>query len=115
MTRFILRAAIAALGLWLATEWLDGIVIDTPMTLLLAGVLLGIVNAVIKPIVILLTLPFTLITLGLFLMVVNAAMLGLVAALLPGMHIMGFWAAFFGALIVTIVSWVGWAAVGPRH
>jgi putative membrane protein len=115
MTRFILRAAIAALGLWLATEWLDGIAIDTPMTLLLAGVLLGIVNAVIKPIVILLTLPFTLITLGLFLMVVNAAMLGLVAALLPGMHIMGFWAAFFGALIVTVVSWAGWAAVGPRH
>lgn len=115
MTRFILRAAIAALGLWLATEWLDGIAIDTPMTLLLAGVLLGIVNAVIKPIVILLTLPFTLITLGLFLMVVNAAMLGLVAALLPGMHIMGFWAAFFGALIVTVVSWVGWAVVGPRH
>lgn len=115
MTRFILRAAIAALGLWLATEWLDGLSIDSPMNLLLAGVLLGIVNAVVKPIVILLTLPFTLVTLGLFLLVINAAMLGLVAALLPGMQIMSFWAAMLGALIVSIVSWVGWAVVGARH
>ena len=114
MTGFLLRAAIAALGLWLATEWLEGIAIDTPMTLLLAGILLGVVNAVVKPIVILLTLPFTLVTLGLFLLVINAAMLGLVAALLPGMHIMGFWAAMLGALIVSVVSWIGWAAVGPR-
>lgn len=115
MTKFLLRVAIAALGLWLATEWLDGLVIDTPGTLLLAGVLLGIVNAVVKPIVVLLTLPFTLFTLGLFLLVINAAMLGLVAALLPGMHIAGFWAAFFGALIVAVVSWIGWAVIGPRR
>jgi len=101
MTGFILRAAIAALGLWLATEWLDGLSIDSPMNLLLAGVLLGIVNAVVKPIVILL--------------VINAAMLGLVAALLPGMQIMSFWAAMLGALIVSAVSWVGWAVVGARH
>ncbi len=114
MTGFILRAAIAALGLWLATEWLEGLAIDAPLTLLLAGVLLGIVNAVVKPIVILLTLPFTLVTLGLFLLVINAAMLGLVAALLPGMHIAGFWTAMLGALVVSIVSWIGWAVVGPR-
>lgn len=113
MTRFVLRAAIAALGLWLASEWLDGVSVDTPATLLLAGVLLGIVNAVVKPIVVLLTLPFTLLTLGLFLLVINAAMLGLVAALLPGMQIAGFGAAFLAALIVTVVSWAGWAAVGP--
>lgn len=115
MTRFILRAAMAALGLWLATAWLEGLSIDSPVTLLMAGVLLGIVNAVVKPIVIVLTLPFTLVTLGLFLLVINAAMLGLVAALLPGMHIAGFWAAMLGALIVSIVSWIGWAAVGPRR
>ena len=76
------RAVIAALGLWLATEWVDGITIDSPATLLLAGLLLGIVNAFVRPLLVVLTLPFTVLTLGLFLLVVNAAMLGLVAALL---------------------------------
>lgn len=113
MQRFILRAAIAALGLWLATEWLDGIYIDQPMTLVVAALLLGVVNALIRPLVILLTLPFTLVTLGLFLLVVNAAMLGLVALLLPGMHVVGFWAALWGALIVSIVSWIGSMIFGP--
>jgi len=113
MTRFFLRAAIAALGLWLATEWIDGLYIDEPPTLLVAAVLLGLVNAVIRPIVILLTLPFMLVTLGLFLLVVNAGMLALVAALLPGMQVVGFWDAFWGALIVSIVSWAGSVAFGP--
>jgi putative membrane protein len=107
MPHFVLRAAIAALGLWLATEWVDGLYIDAPMTLLVAALLLGIVNALVRPVVILLTLPFTLVTLGLFLLIVNAAMLGLVAALLPGMQIAGFWDAFWGALIVSVVSWIG--------
>lgn len=114
MTRFILRAAIAAVGLWLATEWIQGLSIDTPMTLVVAAVLLGIVNAFVRPLLILLTLPFTVVTLGLFLLVVNAAMLGLVAALLPGMHVAGFWAAFWGALVVSIVSWIGSMLFGPK-
>jgi putative membrane protein len=114
MQRFILRAAIAALGLWLATEWLDGLYIDAPMTLVVAAVLLGVVNALVRPLVILLTLPFTVVTLGLFLLVVNAAMLGLVAVLLPGMQIVGFWDAFWGALIVSIVSWVGSMLFAPQ-
>jgi putative membrane protein len=114
MTRFILRAAIAAVGLWLATEWIQGLYIDAPMTLVVAAVLLGIVNAFIRPLLILLTLPFTVVTLGLFLLVVNAAMLALVAWLLPGMHVAGFWAAFWGALVVSIVSWIGSMVFGPK-
>lgn len=114
MQRFILRAAIAALGLWLATEWIDGLYIDAPMTLAVAAVLLGIVNALVRPLVILLTLPFTLLTLGLFLLVINAAMLGLVALLLPGMQIVGFWDAFLGALIITIVSWIASMVFAPK-
>lgn len=114
MQRFILRAAIAALGLWLATEWLDGLEIDAPLTLVVAAVLLGVVNALVRPLVILLTLPFTVITLGLFLLVVNAAMLGLVAALLPGMVVGGFWDAFWGALIVSVVSWIGSVLFAPQ-
>ena len=93
MAFFILRVLIAALGLWLATEWVPGITVSTATTLVLAALLLGIVNAIVRPIVVLLTLPVTLLTLGLFLLVVNAAMLGLVAAFLPGFAISGFWAA----------------------
>jgi putative membrane protein len=107
MAYFILRVLIAALGLWLATEWVDGIRVSSPGTLILAALLLGLVNAIVKPIVVILTLPFTLLTLGLFLLVINAAMLGLVAAFLPGMGIAGFWPAFWAAIIVSIVSWIG--------
>lgn len=107
MVFFILRVLIAALGLWLATEWVSGISVSTPTTLILAALLLGVVNAIVRPIVILLTLPVTLITLGLFLLVVNAAMLGLVAAFLPGFSIAGFWPALWAALLISLVSWLG--------
>ena len=113
MASFILRVLIAALGLWLATEWVDGISVSSPTTLILAALLLGVVNAIIKPIAVLLTLPFTLLTLGLFLLVVNAAMLGLVAAFLPGMGISGFWSAFWAAIIVSVVCWIGNAMFSP--
>jgi putative membrane protein len=107
MAYFILRALIAALGLWLATEWVAGISVSTPTTLILAALVLGVVNAIVRPIVILLTLPATLLTLGLFLLVINAAMLGLVAWLLPGFSIAGFWPAFWAAIVVSVVSWLG--------
>jgi len=113
MTSFILRALIAALGLWLATEWVDGLSVNSPTTLILAALLLGIVNAIVRPLAILLTFPLTLVTLGLFLLVVNAAMLGLVAAFLPGMMIQGFWPAFWAAIIVSFVSWIGNAMFKP--
>jgi putative membrane protein len=107
MVFFILRVLIAALGLWLATEWVSGITVTTATTLILAALLLGVVNAIVRPVVVLLTLPVTLVTLGLFLLVVNAAMLGLVAAFLPGFAIAGFWPAFWAAIIISAVSWLG--------
>ena len=107
MVFFILRVLVAALGLWLATEWVSGITVTTPTTLILAALLLGVVNAIVRPIVVLLTLPAMLLTLGLFLLVVNAAMLGLVAAFLPGFAIAGFWPAFWAAIIISLVSWLG--------
>ncbi len=114
MIGFFIRAAIAALGLWLATVWVHGVSIDTPTTLILAGVLLGVVNAIVRPIAILLTLPMTILTLGFFLTVINAGMVALVAWLLPGMHIAGFWAAFWTALLVSLVSMIGSWFVGPK-
>ena len=115
MTTFVLRAVVSALGLWLATRWVPGIRIDDAGTLILAGVLLGVVNAIVRPVVILLTLPLTLLTLGVFLLVVNTAMLALVAWMLPGFHLTGgFWTAFEAALIVWLAGWLAAGLIGPK-
>jgi len=115
MTGFILRACITAIGLWVATRLVSGIRIDDPATLVLAGLLLGVVNAIVRPIAILLTLPLTILSLGLFLLVINTAMVGLVAAMLPGFHIPGgFWSAFGTAFIVWITGWLGSSLIGSR-
>jgi putative membrane protein len=114
MLGFLIRAAVVALGLWLATVWVSGVRIDDPTTLILAGVLLGIVNSIVRPIAILLTLPMTVLTLGLFLLVINAGMVALVAWMLPGMHLAGFWSAFWSALLVSLTSMVCSWFVGPK-
>ena len=114
MTGFILRVAVSALGLWLASRWVDGLHFSYDATLLLAAVLLGVVNALVRPIVLLLTLPFTVLSLGLFVFVVNAGMLALVAWLLPGFTLSGFRAALLGAIVVGLAGWVGSAFIGPR-
>jgi putative membrane protein len=107
MMQFALRAAIAALGLWLATWLLDGLSITDGMTLVLAALLLGVCNAVVKPVLIILTLPATILTLGLFLIVINGVVLALVAWMLPGFTIAGFGSAVLGALIVSITGIIG--------
>jgi putative membrane protein len=114
MAGFILRGLIAALGLWAATEILDGFTINSAWTLVGAGLLLGVVNAIVRPFALLLSLPALVLTLGFFLLVINAAMLGLVALMLPGFKIAGFWTAVGGALIVSIVSWIGSWFIGSR-
>jgi putative membrane protein len=114
MTGFILRALITALGLWLATEWVDGVEIKDPWTLVFAGVLLGVVNAIVRPLAVILTFPITIVTLGLFLLVVNAAMVALVAWLLPSFQLAGFWPALWTALIVSLTSWVASWFIGPK-
>jgi putative membrane protein len=114
MPGFLLRVAVVALGLWLSTLWVHGVAIDGPGELVLAGLCLGVANAIVRPIAVLLTLPVTILTLGLFLLVINAGMVALVAWLLPGMHVAGFWAAFWTALIVSGVSMIGSWFIGPR-
>jgi len=106
--------AVTAGGLWLASVLIPGVVITGTGTLLLAALLHGVVNAVIRPILVLLTLPVTVVTLGLFLLVVNAAMLGLVAALLDGFSVAGFFSAIFGAIIVSIVGGLASWYIGPN-
>ena len=115
MTRFVLRALISAMGLWIATRWVAGIRIDGAGTLVLAGLLLGLVNAVVRPILVILTLPITILSLGFFLLIVNTAMVALVASVLTGFHIYGgFWSAFQTALIVWIIGWLASWLIGPR-
>ena len=112
MSRFVARMLIAALGLWLAAVVLAGVSYSGWLDLLLAALLLGLVNAIVRPIVFLLTLPLTILTLGLFLLVVNAAMIGLVALLLPGFTISGLVPGILASIIVGVVSWIGGVVLG---
>lgn len=113
MPGFVIRLALNILGLWLATEMVSGFSIEGAGSFIAAGLLLGIVNAIIRPIVLLLTLPFTVLTLGLFILVVNAVMLALVSTLVSDFRIDGFGAAFFGAIIVGLTSWIGSSFIAP--
>ena len=112
MTRFIARVIFAALGLALAAYLLKGVGYDSFVDLLLAAVLLGVLNAVVRPILFILTLPLTIVTLGLFLLVLNAAMIGLVAWMLPGFWVHGFWSGVAAAIITGLASWVGGIVIG---
>jgi putative membrane protein len=105
---------LAALGLWAATRLVSGLQIDDPVTLLLAGLLLGVVNATVRPVILLLTLPLSLLTLGLFMFVINAGMLAIVAGMLDGFHLSGFRAALLGAIVVGLAGWIGSWLIGPR-
>ena len=111
---FLVRMAITAAGLWIASELVSGISVRDGTTLIWAAIVLGIVNAVIRPIAVVLTLPFTLLTLGLFLWVINAAMIGLAAWFLDGFLIDGFGSALLGAVVVSLTGWIGNAFIGER-
>ena len=114
MMGFALRVVITAIGLWLATQWVSGVHVDSVGSLILAGLLLGVVNAIIRPIAFILTLPITILTLGLFLLVLNAAMVWLVAAILPGFHAPWFMPAFLTSVLVWLTGWVGSWLIGQR-
>jgi putative membrane protein len=114
MIGFLLRTAVAALGLWVASQVLPGLSFDSTQKLAIAALVLGVVNAIVRPIAFVLTLPITLVTLGLFLFVLNAAMIGLVARLIPGFRIDGFWTAVLAAIIVGVISWAGSSMIGSK-
>ena len=114
MHGFAIRLLISALGLWIASATVPSMHFASGWTLLWAALLLGVVNAIVRPFFVLLTLPITVLTLGIFLLVINAAMLAIVAQLLGGFELGGFRSAFFGALIVSLVSWFASSFIGPR-
>lgn len=103
---FILHWAITALTLWLASRVFRGVSFADTSSLVISALLLGFANAIVKPLVIVLTLPLTLLTFGLFLLVINALMILLVSALVRGFKVSGFWTAFFASIFIAVLSWV---------
>ena len=104
--RFLARLLLNGIAIIIAAWIVPGLQLTSVLAALAAGAILGVVNALVRPVLFILTLPLTLVTLGLFIFVINALCLGLTAAVVPGFEISGFGAAFIGALLVTIVSWV---------
>jgi len=114
MAGFLIRMLVTAAGLWVASRMVPGIEISGFGTLLGSALLLGFVNAVVRPLLILLTLPITILTLGIFLLVINGAMLGLVASLFNNFIIDGLFSAILGSVIVSLVSWFASWFIGPK-
>lgn len=112
MKGFVTRLLITALGLWAADAIVGGLDIAGWQNVVIAALLLGIVNALVRPIIVLLTLPLTILTLGLFLLVVNGVSLWIVALVVPGVTVAGLGSAVLGALIVSVVSWFASTFVG---
>ncbi len=104
--KFLVRLFLNALAIMVAAWMVPGVGLSGTGAALAAGVLLGFVNALVRPVLLILTFPFTLVTLGLFIFVVNAICVGLTAVLIPGFSLSGYGAAFFGALVITVVSWI---------
>jgi putative membrane protein len=105
MIRFILHALATAAGFWIASRIVPGVRVDTTIALIEGGLLLGVINALVRPILVLLTLPLTIITLGLFLLVVNAITVWLVTLFIHAIHIHGAVALILTVVVLGLVSW----------
>src|SRR3954470_7213477 len=108
---FLLHWGITALSLWVASLVFKGLKFDTVSSLVIAALLLGLANAIVRPLLIILTLPLTLITFGLFILVINALMILLVAKLVKGFTVSSFWTAFFASIVISLLSIAIGAAV----
>jgi putative membrane protein len=104
--RFLARLLLNGIAIIIAAYVVPGLHLAGPGAAILAGAFLGFANAIIRPILLVLTFPLTLLTLGLFIFVINAVCLALTAYVIPGFSIDGFGPAFLGALLVTVVSWI---------
>ena len=114
MLGIVLRTLITGLGIWLASYLLPGVSAASSGALIWAAIALGLINAFVRPVLVLLTLPFTIITLGLFLLLLNAAMLNLAGWFVEGFDVVGFWGSVFGAIVVSLVSGLCSHFIGPK-
>jgi len=114
MLGILLRTVIIGLGIWLATYLVPGVSASSTGALIWAAIALGLINAFVRPVLVLLTLPLTILTLGVFLLFLNAAMLNLAGWFVDGFEVVGFWSAVFGAIVVSLVSALCSKFIGPR-
>lgn len=105
LTQFLLHLGVMALALWVTGAIFKGVTIAGTRALLVSALMLGIANAFIRPVLVFFTLPLTILTLGLFLLVINALMIMLVAALVKGFKVSGFWTAFFASIFISVFSY----------
>ena len=101
-----IRWLISAFGIWVADWLVEGIHVESFWYAILAAIVIGLINAVLKPILMLISLPFILLTLGLFLVVINAVLLLVAGDIIPGFSVDGFWPAVWGSLIMSVISWI---------
>ena len=104
LTPFLITWAITALSLWVASHIFKGIKFESASSLVISALLLGFANAIVRPLLIVLTLPLTLLTFGLFMLVINALMILLVSALVRGFKVSGFWTALFASIFISLLS-----------
>ena len=106
LSQFLLHWSLIAFSLWVVSHIFRGIYFEDKPSLFVSALLLGLANAIVRPLLILLTLPLTLVTFGFFLLVINALMIQLVAALVKGFKVSGFWTAFFASIFISIFSFI---------
>ena len=111
MLGFIVQAVVTAIGLWASAKLVPGVEFTSTGSLIAAAIILGVVNAFVRPLMVILTLPLTIVTFGLFLLVVNAAMIGLTAMFLGGFVVDGLWAGIGAAIVTGVVSWIAGTAI----
>ncbi len=115
MSSFIARVFLTAFGLWMADQILSGVSFDSAGSLWIAALLLGIVNAIVRPVVFILTLPITLLTLGLFVFVLNGAMVLLVDRLMPSFQTDSLGTAILASIIVSLTGWAANVFIGKKE
>ncbi len=116
MWNFLLTWLVAAVSLVITAKIVPGLTISSFSVAAVAAIVMGLMNAIVRPILVVLTLPFTILSLGLFLLVVNAIVFSLVGYFSPaGFEVAGFWAAFFGAIVLSIVSSILGGLVKPQE
>ena len=115
LLRFLLRIVFGAIGLAIAAHFVPGVRYSNVTSLVEAALLLGIVNAILRPILFVLTLPLTIISLGLWLLILNAAMIGLVSWLIKGFTVEGLVPAILAAIVTGVVSWIGHILIGDAR
>lgn len=114
MNGILIRWLLLTISIILTSYLVDGIYVESFFSALFAALVLGILNALFRPVLIVITLPINILTLGLFTFVINALLLKMVSGVVPGFYVYGFWSAVFGSLIISLVSWLLSSFVSDR-